>query len=113
MTANGKKAEILSVKFLEKKEYKILATNWRYSHLEVDIIAENQEFIVFVEVKARQNNSLNFNEIISVKKQKNIINAAEKYVEKYKIDKDIRFDVIIVNQNKLEHIEAAFYPEVE
>ncbi len=114
MTLNkGKSAEIRSVKLLQNKGYKILKTNWRYSHLEVDIIAENDNFIVFVEVKMRNNTDLNFDEIITRRKQKNIINAADKFINKYEIDKEVRFDVIIISPKEIKHIESAFYPEVE
>ena len=40
-------------KILEKKGFRILEHNWRMGHLEVDLIAENRNTIVFVEVKAR------------------------------------------------------------
>ncbi len=114
MTINkGKSAENKSVKLLQNKGYKILKTNWRYSHLEVDIIAENDDFIVFVEVKLRNNTDLNFDEIISRRKQRNIINAADKFINKYEIDKEARFDVIIISPHEIKHIESAFYPEIE
>ena len=109
----GKSAENKSVRLLQSKGYKIIKTNWRYSHLEVDIIAENNDFIVFVEVKMRNNTDLNFDEIVSRRKQRNIINAADKFINKYEIDKEARFDVIIVSPQDIKHIEAAFYPEIE
>lgn len=109
----GEIAEKLSVDFLKQKSYEILATNWRYSHLEIDIIAKKDNFIVIVEVKARKNKYLTFEEIVSDKKQNNLINAAEKYLEKNNLENELRFDLIIVTpQNdkfSFEHIENAFY----
>ena len=42
-----------AAKILNKKGYRIIETNWRMGHLEVDLIAENKKDIIFVEVKAR------------------------------------------------------------
>ena len=50
----GKIAEDLAVDFLVQNEYKILARNFRYLKAEVDIIAEFENQIVIVEVKARK-----------------------------------------------------------
>jgi len=109
----GQLAEILSIDFLKNNSYEILETNWRYSHYEVDIIAQKDNFITIVEVKARKNPYLNFDEIVTKKKQKNLIEAAEKYLEKKNLDSEVRFDVIMVTfQNgkpSIEHIENAFY----
>ncbi len=109
----GKKAEQKVADFLSEKGYLILERNWRFSHLEVDIIAKDQDFIVFVEVKARKNNYQTFDEIISIKKQKNLINAAEKYLDLKNLDNELRFDVAFVipksTKFHIEYIENAFY----
>ena len=52
----GKRGEELAVRFLEKKDYQILETNWRYRRAELDIIAKDGEVLVFVEVKTKNNN---------------------------------------------------------
>ena len=49
----GKIAEDLAVDFLVKAEYKILARNFRYLKAEIDIIAEKENQIIIIEVKAR------------------------------------------------------------
>ena len=49
----GAKGERKAVLFLQKKNYEILATNWRYKRCEVDIIAKWKSIIVFAEVKTR------------------------------------------------------------
>jgi len=108
----GTYAEKLAVDFLKRKGYKILDLNWRYSHLEADIIALNGIFLVVVEVKARNYFGDNFNEIISIKKQKNLIELAEKYLDKKNLDYEVRFDAIFVKKDKtnykIQHIEGAF-----
>ena len=45
-------------KFLKKNKYKILERNYRKNYGEIDIIAANQEYIIFVEVKTRHKNSM-------------------------------------------------------
>jgi len=108
----GKKAEVLSAEFLKKKGYKIIDTNWRFGHWEADIIAWDNKILVFVEIKARKNNSYNFDEIISNKKQENLLNLAEKYLEQKNIDAEIRFDCIFAfvenNSINFQHIKNAF-----
>ncbi len=54
----GQKGEDLAVKHLEKAGYKILSRNWKSGKLEIDIIAENKDFIVFAEVKTRSDDFL-------------------------------------------------------
>ena len=49
----GKLAEELAESFLVEKNYKILAKNYRYLKAEIDIIAQFENQIVIVEVKAR------------------------------------------------------------
>jgi len=109
----GIEAEKKALEFLLNKKYTILETNWRVSRLEADIIALHNGFLVIVEVKARKHLPDSFNEIISIKKQENLINLAEKYLEKKDIDNELRFDAIFVTKNKgifnIEHIENAFY----
>ena len=50
---NGRIGEDLTVYYLTKKGYNILCRNYRIRGAEIDIIAENGEFIIFVEVKSR------------------------------------------------------------
>lgn len=100
--------------FLIKKGYCILETNWHDSHREIDIIASYGDDIVIVEVKTRTSNFLKPTDAVNKQKQKLLIAAANYYVRKNKIDKNVRFDIIsIVATNgkiELEHIENAFYP---
>lgn len=111
----GQKGEDLAVDFLKKAGFKILFRNWKWGKNEIDIIAENQDFIIFVEVKTR-NDDFQMHPLTAVtkEKQKSIIRAANGYLQKFKIDKEGRFDIITVIQSvdsyKIDHIEGAFYP---
>lgn len=112
----GKDGENLAKKFLVEKGYQILAVNWRHQRFEVDIICTYQQDIVFVEVKTRSSDFFGDPEqSVSDSQQKNLINAAEAFLETNNIDKSCRFDIIgILNENqspKITHVEDAFGPE--
>jgi putative endonuclease len=111
----GQKGEDLAAEHLEKAGYRILRRNWKAGKLEIDIIAENKDFIVFTEVKTRsddyQEHPLT---AINREKQRSMILAADNYIRWNNIDKESRFDVIVVIKTdedfQIDHIENAFYP---
>ena len=111
----GKRGETIAKDYLLEKSYSIVEKNWRYLKAEIDLIAQKDDVIVFVEVKTRS--SANYGDpesFVSDKQQKMIINAAHQYIMKNDIESEARFDIIsIVISNKKEdikHIEGAFYP---
>lgn len=110
----GKIAEDLAVDFLVRNQYKILARNFRYLKAEVDIIAEFDNQIIIVEVKARNTDTfLEPQEAVNKKKIRLLISAASYYLEENNIDKEVRFDIISVLPNKqktleIHHITDAF-----
>ena len=111
----GKEGEDQAVKHLEKAGYKILRRNWKAGELELDIIAENKDFIVFVEVKTRSEDFLEDpRAAITREKQRTMVYAADSYIKWNYIDKESRFDVITVIKKgdsfQIDHIENAFYP---
>ena len=111
----GQKGEDHAVAYLKNKGFKILFRNWKWGKHEIDIIAENKDFIIYVEVKTRTDNfQMHPVTAITKEKQKSIIWAADGYIKKFNIDKESRFDVItIIKKNEdfeIDHIEDAFYP---
>lgn len=110
----GNLAENLVADFLVQKNYKILVRNFRYQRAEVDIIAEFEDLIVVIEVKARSYNALiEPQEAVTKKKIKAILLCSDFFMKENQIDKEVRFDIITVVPNesgKLEinHIEDAF-----
>ena len=111
----GQKGEDLAADHLKKAGYKILFRNWKWGNKEIDIIAENQEFIIFVEVKTRSEDFLMAPvTAITREKRRTLIYAANGYLQRYGIDKESRFDIVsIISDGKsvqVEHIEDAFYP---
>ena len=111
----GKEGEEQAVGYLRSKGYKILHRNWVSGKRELDIIAENNEFVVFVEVKTRSHDfHLPQGDLVTKEKQRSMIFAADSYIRRYNINKESRFDVItIISGGKtieIEHTESAFYP---
>lgn len=111
----GQSGELLASTYLSQSGYKIRETNWRHGHDEVDIIAENESFIVFVEVKTRKNNNYGRpEEFVTRQKQRFLIRAADAYMSRNSLDKEARFDIISVvlqgQMSEVVHITDAFYP---
>ncbi len=96
----GRGGEDAACRFLESNGYSIICRNYRAGHDEIDIIAENSQYIVFVEVKTRTevkrssfgrpSNAVNY------AKRKCLARAAERYRKSRESSKFYRFDVIEV-----------------
>ncbi len=111
----GKKGEQIAHDFLIEKGYKILERNYRFRHLEVDIIAEHKGYLVVVEVKTRNSDFMAGPEItVTKQKQKAIVKVANAYIHDKDIDPETRFDIISIilntRQKQIEHFYDAFYP---
>lgn len=107
----GKIGETISIDYLIKQSYSILFTNWRFKYLEVDIIAQKNNAIYFIEVKTRQQYEMP-RDVLTQTKIRNLLNAAEYFIEKYNIQQEVFFDLILIigNANKynIKHITNAF-----
>lgn len=109
----GKKGEEAAVRYLQQKGYSIVQRNWINNKIEIDIIAQNDEFIVFTEVKTRSSDYWgNPEEAVSKGKIKRIVDAADFYLREKDIDLPVRFDVIAViwtgEKFEIDHIDDAF-----
>ena len=109
-----KNGEKLAVKYLKKQGYTILETTAKNKIAEVDIICEKNDEIVFVEVKSRSNKNYGeAMEAVDIRKQRAYVTFSTAYVvAKLKADKNIRFDVIEVYGEDINHIESAFDGDV-
>ncbi|MBR3588244.1 MAG: YraN family protein [Clostridia bacterium] len=109
----GLEGEEKAAKYLKKQGYSIIAKNFQTRFGEIDIIAENKEYIVFVEVKARSEKSIaEPREFVDIRKQRKIIRTAEIYLSENFTEKQPRFDVVEVKKDKFKiqvnHIKNAF-----
>jgi len=108
----GKKGEEQAIAFLRALDYQILHVNWRYKHLEIDIIAQDGDFLVIVEVKTRKNSDFGEPEtFVTKKKQQKIIRATHEYIVQHTVESEVRFDIISINNEfkQIEHIKRVFY----
>lgn len=110
----GDEGEEAAARFLESQGYRILSRNFRCRYGEIDLVAEKDQLLCFVEVRTRSSavwgdpsNS------VSWAKQRRVVKAALHYLFAYRVrEKMIRFDVVsVIGRGKdavLEHLPNAF-----
>ena len=110
----GRIGEELAEKALRRERLKVLERNYRFGHLEVDLILWDRktQTLVFAEVKARSESAVGFpRESVTPQKQRYLKQAAKAYcaVNGY-TDTSCRFDVVEVwlESKRVDHIENAF-----
>lgn len=109
----GKRSEIIAADYLKEKGYKILEVNYKNKVGEIDVIALDKDYIVFVEVKARLSQKFGHPfEAIDERKQQKIHAVASIYLMKNKkYGKKCRFDAISIlglENPEITHIVDAF-----
>lgn len=104
--------EDLAVAYLREKGYVILERDWHSKHRDIDIIAQQGEWIVFVEVKTRRSREYaDPLQAVNYQKQKNLCRAINHYIHYRKFSNPWRFDVITIlgrmgtAMPEIEHIE--------
>ncbi|MDO4730709.1 MAG: YraN family protein [Clostridia bacterium] len=101
-----------------KKNYKILEKNYHSPFGEIDIIAKDDDYIVFIEVKARKTGSIASPCcFVTASKKAKIIKTAMIFLTKFNSDLQPRFDIIEVinsyDKSYIRHIKSAFDVENE
>lgn len=111
----GKKGEDIAASFLEKKGFQVIQRNYRQKIGEIDIIAKQNEWLVFIEVKTRK--SVRFGmpfEAVTQAKQTQIGKVALDYMTRNNLlDQPVRFDVISIlftgnGKTDIEHLPNCF-----
>ncbi len=111
----GSNAEEMACRVLAEKGYKILKRNFQIRGGEIDIIAEHNKVLVFVEVKARYSHDFGLPiESITQSKVRFIKRAAQFYIhQNHLYEKQARFDVVtidyVLGNPKIEVMENAFW----
>ncbi|MBP3436116.1 MAG: YraN family protein [Clostridia bacterium] len=115
--SKGAAGEVLAARYLRDKGYDLLGANYRCRFGEIDIIAADDTYIVFVEVKSRARDSYYApREAVTAAKQQRIIKTALLYLAEHPEPRQPRFDVIEVVTEpgqpmtvvSLEHLENAY-----
>lgn len=110
----GRWGEQAAADYLKQHKYKITGQNYACRFGEIDLIAENRGYIVFVEVKLRKNAAFaEAREFVTAAKQRKVAAAAKQWLALNPTEKQPRFDVIEIygadgKIEKLCHIENAF-----
>ena len=116
--ATGKSGEDRVVSFLRKQGWGVVKRNYQCRFGEIDIIAETEKYVIFVEVKTRKENSMvSASEAVDLIKQQKIMLTANDYIRKTDTKLQPRFDVAEVTVKEkadgskgysLKYIENAF-----
>ena len=113
----GAWGESLAANYLQKKRYKVVATNYHSRFGEIDLIVSNRKYLVFVEVKLRKSNHFaEAHEFVDRRKQDRIRTTAEIYLSEFPTTLQPRFDVIEIYAPQgtetlcpeVKHLEDAF-----
>lgn len=110
----GRKGEAFVAKLLKRKGFRILEKNYHSRFGEIDIIAENRQYIVFVEVKTREKKGMVAPfEAITPSKRRKLILTAKQYLAEHSTNLQPRFDAAAVytENGKIveeEYLENAF-----
>ena len=92
----GRRSEILAIDYLRSQGYRIVCSPYRTKTGEADVVAWDDDTLVFIEVKSRKNTDPP-EDSVGIQKQQRIIRAANAYVARYKLqDKPFRFDILAV-----------------
>jgi putative endonuclease len=97
----GQAGESLAARELAQRGYRILARNWRCPIGEIDIVAEREGVLVFVEVKTRRGDRLGTpQESVTRSKQAKLIEAALTYLQEHTLEAcDWRIDVVAIQMS--------------
>lgn len=110
----GDRGEAETARYLRKKGYTLLASQWRCRFGELDLIARDRRgTLCFIEVKLRGNLSMGLpREYVDGRKQARLRDAASLYMSRKELDEPARFDVAEVYDEdgalRVEYIENAF-----
>ena len=113
--SRGAIGEVFAARFLRDKKWTILTANYRSRFGEIDIIAQDRSYIVFVEVKTRKNDRFGAaREFITPAKQRRLIQTAEYWCMLHPTDLQPRFDAVEIYGEegcahpRINHLENIF-----
>lgn len=109
----GKNGEELARLYLERNDFIILHTNWRYSYYEIDIVAHKAGVLHFIEVKTRRSLHYGFpEESVSDQKMERLMTGAEAFLNQHPEWNRIQYDVLAINIWKNNNPEFFFIEDV-
>lgn len=102
--------ESKTINYIENLNFQVQDRNYYSKFGELDIIAHDENTLVFIEVKYRVNGNFGHpSESINYYKKRNIINTAMWYMKDKRIENcNIRFDVALWNKGQINYYKGAF-----
>ncbi len=105
----GRTGEEIAVRYLRDHGYRIIGRNWRCRFGELDIIARDNDTLVFVEVKARTKGGFGGPEgAVTQQKQARLIATARCYLLTVESELPVRFDVVTILPDRVTLYQDAF-----
>ena len=107
----GARTEERAAQFLQEQGYALVMQNYRCFCGEIDIVAKNMEYFVFLEVKYRRTPDFGLPEqAVDSRKMKRIRNAAMCFLKEHRLDPEtsIRFDVVAMDEREIRLYKDAF-----
>lgn len=92
-------AESKATEFYISQGYAIRERNWRTGKIEIDIIAQKDNIVAFIEVKARSGKDIDAAESVSLNKMKSMARGADIYLRNLDGDFEYRFDIFALTGN--------------
>ena len=109
----GSKGEDIAQEFLFRNGFNLLHRNWRNGRYEIDIVAEKDGVLHIVEVKTRKPGAMVPPEnAMTREKFRALSKAVQYYVELYKLDMDVQFDLIAIDHDGCGETELRYIPDV-
>lgn len=109
----GKKGEDDAAAYLVQKGFSILHRNWRHSHYEIDIIAEKEGVLHFVEVKLRTSQKFGLpEEAVDKRKFGRLLNAADEFLHQHPQYRHVQYDIVAISIRKNGPPEYFFIEDV-
>jgi putative endonuclease len=111
----GVYGEQLAFQYLSDRNYVVVERNYRFGHLEADIICRHAGKLIVVEVKTRQTAEIGEPwRAVTRSKQRQIIKVTNEYIFSNAVNLETQFDIISIVHNNfrtdIEHIQDAFTP---
>lgn len=111
----GTLGENIAIRYLTRQNYSILARNWTSRWAEIDIIAQHQSTLVFVEVKTRQGRNLGKPEdLYHLRKHQAFLRAIQRYLASTSHEfESYRVDLITITLHPGDKYDLKHYPNID
>ena len=105
----GKRGEEKVAAYLLGRGFSILERNWRSGRRELDFVCMDGDVVVVVEVKTRTEAEERPAELLDRRKRANLLAAGAAYLARRGLDRELRFDLVVVSGPDL---RVDYYPEI-